>query len=100
MGDTCVPSLIVIRTIINQLETKVSHKTILFQAICCRLQICNVLSLEVMVGDACKLRVVVIRTTIYLVLLLYITNRTLLPEAICCSLQTSTYCCFYHGGKI
>ena len=28
MGDTCVPSLIVIGTAINQLETKVSLKTI------------------------------------------------------------------------
>ena len=28
MGDTCVPSLIVISTAINQLETKVSQKTI------------------------------------------------------------------------
>ena len=28
MGDTCVPSLIVISTAINQLETKVSLKTI------------------------------------------------------------------------
>ena len=28
MGDTCVPSLIVIGTDINQLETKVSLKTI------------------------------------------------------------------------
>ena len=51
-------------------------------------------------GDACKLRLVVIGTTVNLVLVLYITDRTLLPEAICCSLQTSTYCCFYQGGKI
>ena len=28
MSDTCVPSVIVIDTAINQLETKVSHKTI------------------------------------------------------------------------
>ena len=30
MSDTCVPSLIVIGTAINQLETKVSLKTICF----------------------------------------------------------------------
>ena len=30
MGDTCVPNLIVIGTAINQLETKVSLKTICF----------------------------------------------------------------------
>ena len=52
-----------------------------------------------MLGDACKLSLVVIGTTVHLVLVLYITNRTLLPEAICCSLQTSKYCCFYQGGK-
>ena len=75
MGDTCVPSLIVICTIINQLDTKVSHKTIWLQAICYRLQICNVLSSEVMVGDACKLRLVVIRTTVHLVLVLYIPTK-------------------------
>ena len=58
MSDTCVPSLIVIGTAINQLETKVSLKTI-----CC-LQTCNVLESKVMVGNTCKLSLVVIGTTV------------------------------------
>ena len=54
MGDTCVPSLIVIGTAINQLETKVSLKTTCcLMFFCCCLQTCNVLVLEVMVGNTC-----------------------------------------------
>ena len=34
MSDTCVLSLIVIGTAINQLETKLSLKTMLSEAIC------------------------------------------------------------------
>ena len=47
MSDTCVPSLIVIGIAINQLETKVSLKTI-----CC-LRTCNVAALEEIVGERC-----------------------------------------------
>ena len=57
MNDTCVPSLIVIGTAINQLETKVSLKTIC----CLRLfvQTCNVLESKVMVGNTCTLSLVI-----------------------------------------
>ena len=65
MSDTCVPSLIVIGTAINQLETKVSLKTILMpEAICCCLQTCNVLESKVMVANTCILSLVVIGTTV------------------------------------
>ena len=47
MSDTGVPSLIIIGTAINQLETKVSQ---LPEAICCCLQTCNVLESKVMNG--------------------------------------------------
>ena len=47
VGDTCVPSLIVIVTAVNQLETKVSLKNnLLPEAICCCLQTCNVAASE------------------------------------------------------
>ena len=66
MSDTCVQSLIVIGTAINQLETKLSlyKNTLLPEAICCCLQICNVLASEVMVGNTCTLSLVVIGTTV------------------------------------
>ena len=66
MSDTCVPSLIVIGTGINQLETKVSLKTIC----CLRLfvviykHVYNVLESKVMVGNTCTLSLVVIDTTV------------------------------------
>ena len=58
MSDTCVPSLIVIGTAINQLETKVSLKTI-----CC-LQTCNVATSEEIVGERCVPSLIVINSTI------------------------------------
>ena len=64
MSDTCVPSLIVIGTAINQLETKVSKNNLLPEAICCCLQTCNVLESKVMVGNTCTLSLVVIGTTV------------------------------------
>ena len=65
MSDTCVPSLIVIGTAINQLQTKVSLKNNLMpEAICCCLQTCNVLESKVMVANTCILSLVVISTTI------------------------------------
>ena len=65
MSDTCVPSLIVIGTAINQLQTKVSLKNNLMpEAICCCLQTCNVLESKVMVANTCILSLVVIGTTI------------------------------------
>ena len=65
MSDTCVPSLIVIGTAINQLQTKVSLKNNLMpEAICCCLQTCNVLESKVMVANTCTLSLVVIGTTI------------------------------------
>ena len=43
MSDTLVPSLIVIGTVINQLETKISLKNnLLPEAICCCLQTYNI----------------------------------------------------------
>ena len=65
MSDTCVPSLIVIGTAINQLQTKVSLKNNLMpEAICCCLQTCNVLESKVMVPNTCILILVVIGTTV------------------------------------
>ena len=73
MSDTCVPSLIIICTAINQLETK---NNLLHEAICCCLQTCNVLVSEVMVGETCKLSLVVIAPPLNS-LVLYITNSLL-----------------------
>ena len=65
MSDTCVPSLIVIGTAINQLQTKVSLKNNLMpEAICCCLQTCNVLESKVMVANTCILILVVIGITV------------------------------------
>ena len=65
MSDTSVPSLIVIGTAINLLETKVSLKNnLLPEAISCCLQTCNVLESKVMVGNTCTLILVVIGTTV------------------------------------
>ena len=62
MGVTCVPSLIVIGTAINQLETKVSLKTIC----CLRLLVetCNVAASEEIVGERCVPSLIVINSTI------------------------------------
>ena len=52
VGGTCVPSLNVTNTTINQLESKVSLKNNVWpNAICCCLQTCNVVASEVMVAD-------------------------------------------------
>ena len=69
MSDTCVPSLIVIGTAINQLETKVSLKTI-----CCLrlfvvvykhvIYIYNVAASEEIVGERCVPSLIVINSTI------------------------------------
>ena len=61
---TCVPSLIVIGTEINQLETKVSLKTICCLRPLCCLQTCNVLESKLMGGKTCTLSLVVISTTV------------------------------------
>ena len=56
VSDTCVPSLIIIRTATNQLVTKVSLKIncCLRLYICCWLQTCNVLESKLMVGYTCS----------------------------------------------
>ena len=61
MSDTSVPSLIAIGTAINQLETKVSLKTI-----CCLRLFVVVYKHEskVMVGNTCTLNLVVICTIV------------------------------------
>ena len=64
MSDTCVPSLIVISTAINQLETIVSLKTMLPEAICCCLQTCNVTASEKIVGEKCVPSLILINSTI------------------------------------
>ena len=65
MSDTCVPSLIVIRTAINQLETiSITKNNLMPEAICCCLQTCNVLESKVMVANTCILSLVVIGTTV------------------------------------
>ena len=62
MGDTHVPSLIVIviGTAINQLETKVSLKTIC----CLRLFIVVYTASEEIVGERCVTSLIVIKSTI------------------------------------
>ena len=63
MSNTCVPSLIVISTAINQLETKVSLNTIC----CLRLfvvQTCNVTASEKIVGERCVPSLIVINSII------------------------------------
>ena len=64
MSDTCVPSLIVIGIAINQLETKLSLKTMLPEAICCCLQTCNVAASEKIVGERCIPSLILINSTI------------------------------------
>ena len=66
MSDTCIPSLIVIGTAINQLQTKVyiTKNNLMTEAICCCLQTCNVLESKVMVANTCILSLVVIGTTV------------------------------------
>ena len=65
MSDTCIPSLIVIGTAINQLETKVSLKNnLLPEAIYCCLQTCNVATSEEIVGERCVPSLIVINSTI------------------------------------
>ena len=64
MSDTCVPSLIVIDTAINQLETKLSLKIICCMRLFVVVYICNVLASEVMVGNTCTLSLVIIGTTV------------------------------------
>ena len=65
MCDTCVPSLIVISTAINQLETKVSHtKNVFPEAICGCLQTYNVAASEEILGDRCVQSLIVINSTI------------------------------------
>ena len=64
MGDTCVPSLIVIGIAIKQLETKVSLKTMLPEATCCCLQACNFAASEQIVGERCLPSLIDINSTI------------------------------------
>ena len=67
MSDTRVPSLIVIGTAINKLETKVSlKKHLLLEAIkfCCCLQTCNVAASEEIVGDRYVRSLIVINSII------------------------------------
>ena len=64
MGDTSIPSLIVIGTAINQLESKVSPKKLLPKAICCCLQTCNISASEEIVGERCVPSLIVINSTI------------------------------------
>ena len=65
MSDTCVPSLIVIGTAINQLETKVSLKNnLLPEAICCCLQTCNVAVSDEIVGERSVPSLIVINSTV------------------------------------
>ena len=62
MSDTCVPSLIVIGTAINQLE--ITKNNFLPEAICCCLQTCNVAASEEIVGERCVPSLIVINSTI------------------------------------
>ena len=60
MTDVYQVSLIVIGTAINQLETKVSLKTICCLRLFCCLQTCNVAASEEIVGERCVPSVIVI----------------------------------------
>ena len=66
MGDTRVPSLIVIGTAINQLEAKknITKNNLLPEAICCYLQTCNVAASEEIVVERCAPSFIVINSTI------------------------------------
>ena len=84
MADTCVQSLIVINTAINQLESKVSLKTMY----CLRLFVVvykhnNVVASYVMVADTCVPNLIVIDTTIKQLQTIIIVSliTILLPEA-------------------
>ena len=60
-----IPSLIVIGTAINQLETKVSLKIICYlRLFVVYKHVYNVLESKVMVGNTCTLSLVVIGTTV------------------------------------
>ena len=65
MCDTCIPSLIVINTTINQLETNTYILIIILsEAICCCLQTCNVAASEKIMGERCAPSLIVINSTI------------------------------------
>ena len=64
MGGRCVPSLIVISTAINQLETNVLLITIYCLRLFCCLQGRNVVATQLVVGDTCVPSLIVINTTI------------------------------------
>ena len=64
VGDTCIPSLIVINNTINQLKTNIFLKYLLPEAICCCLQTCNVAASEEIVGERCVPSLIVINSTI------------------------------------
>ena len=64
VSNTCVLSLIVISTAINQLETKVSLKYLFPEATCCCLQTCNVAASEDIVVERCVPSLIVIYSTI------------------------------------
>ena len=65
MGGTCVSSLIIIETTINQLEKNVSlNNNLLPEVICYCLQTCNVVASDLMVGGTCVPSLIVIGTTI------------------------------------
>ena len=65
VGDTCIPSPIVINTKINQLETNIIILLIVLpEAICCCLQTCNVAASEEIVGEKCVPSLIVTNSTI------------------------------------
>ena len=64
VSHTCVPSLIVIGTAINQLETKVSLKTICCLRLFVGLQTCNVAASEEIAGERCLPSLIVINSTV------------------------------------
>ena len=64
MGDTCIPSLIVINNTINQLETNIFQYYLLPEAICCCLQTCNVAASEEIVGERWVPSLIVINSKI------------------------------------
>ena len=64
MGEKCVPSLIVINSTINQLESQVSLITTRCLRVFFFLQGLNVVASEVMVSDTCVPSLIVIGTAI------------------------------------
>ena len=66
--DTYLSNLIFICTIIDQLETYayIANNNLLLEAICCSLQMCNIVAPKEMVSETCVPSLIIIDNTIKL----------------------------------